>query len=215
MLGKEIYKIWAPPESEWTDWVRPVPFVAIGDTYKINRVMKFALPTTDYIDAQEENTAIIIDLPDCDSIREGLALAKLGFRPIPLFNGTFEQSGAMALVDNHVIVSALILGASDLKKFDIPQNAPPAFLVDSNRMHRFKMNASAFDNSWDLYDQDMPSGEYFINKGINRVIVRGQAIQKDIARILYKFQKCGITILFTDGYEKPNVITIKKPHGRA
>lgn len=27
MIGKEIYKIWAPFDCMWTDWVRPVPFV--------------------------------------------------------------------------------------------------------------------------------------------------------------------------------------------
>ena len=32
MRGKEIYKIYAPEGAKWTQWVRPVPFVAI-DTY--------------------------------------------------------------------------------------------------------------------------------------------------------------------------------------
>ena len=29
MLGKEIYKIYAPEQSKWSRWVRPVPFAAI------------------------------------------------------------------------------------------------------------------------------------------------------------------------------------------
>lgn len=29
MTGKEVYKIWAPFECRWTDWVRPVPFVRV------------------------------------------------------------------------------------------------------------------------------------------------------------------------------------------
>ena len=29
MIGKEIYKIYAPMGAKWTQWVRPVPFVAI------------------------------------------------------------------------------------------------------------------------------------------------------------------------------------------
>ena len=32
MIGKEIYKIYAPNGTKWTEWIRPVPFVAI-DTY--------------------------------------------------------------------------------------------------------------------------------------------------------------------------------------
>ena len=33
MIGKEIYKIYAPRDAKWTSWIRPVPFVAI-DTFK-------------------------------------------------------------------------------------------------------------------------------------------------------------------------------------
>lgn len=29
MIGKEIYKIYAPNDAKWTEWVRPVPFIAI------------------------------------------------------------------------------------------------------------------------------------------------------------------------------------------
>ena len=36
MIGKEIYKIWAPTNKKWVDWVRPVPFVMIDENYKVN-----------------------------------------------------------------------------------------------------------------------------------------------------------------------------------
>jgi len=211
MKGKEIFKIWAPGGSKWTDWVRPVLFVAIDDGGRANSVMNFELPDISYIDKAEGNTAIILDLPGYDGIKEGLVLAKLGFRPIPLYNGTNEQLGAMALVDNHIIINALVWGASELSAIDMPASAPPVFLLDSNRTHRYKMSVSIFDNSWDLYNQDMPSAEYFMNNGINKIIVKGETIQKDLAKILYEFQKKGITILFTKGYEKPRVNKIKKP----
>ena len=116
----------------------------------------------------------------------------------------------MALVENHTIQSALICGTSELEKLKISDNAPPVFLLDSNRTHRFKMNASIFDNSWDLYDQDMPSAEYFLKNKIDKIIVRGEKIQKDLSKILYKFQKKGIKILFTNGYDIPKKINIKK-----
>ena len=211
MTGKEAFNIWAPAGAKWIDWVRPVPFVAINDRSKTNQAMSFIIPAITYIDKSHEKTAIILDLPDCDSIKEGLALAVLGFRPIPLYNGVNGQQGAMELVENHNKKNALIWGALELEKLAIPLNAPPAFLIDSTRTHRFKMDVSVFDNSWDLYDQDMPSAEYFINNGIDKVIVRGKTIQKDLIRILYKFQKKGISILFTDGYTAPKLTTIKKP----
>jgi hypothetical protein len=210
MTGKEIFKNWTPVGAKWIDWVRPVQFITINDNVK-NRAMDFAVPTINYINKTMENTAIIIDLPEGDSIKEGIALARLGFRPIPLYNGVDEQQGAMALVNNHNIKKALIWGAIELKKLALPLNAPPAFLTDSNRTHRFKMDVSAFDNSWDLYDQDLPSAEYLINNNINKIIVRGETIQKDLDKILYVFQKKGITIFFTNGYEEPKITTIKKP----
>ena len=211
MAGRETFKIWAPPGAKWVDWVRPVPFIALNDFSISSEAVNFTVPSLIYLTEQQEDAAIIIDLPAYDSIKEGIALAKLGIRPIPLYNGTNEQEGARALVNNHIIESALKWGSKELKKIDIAENAPPAFLLDSNRTHRFKMDASIFDNSWDLYAQDIPSAEYFLNNGIDKIIVRSETIQRDLVKILYKFQKKGIAILFTNGYELPKAVTLKKP----
>ena len=211
MTDREVFQIWAPLGAKWVDWVRPVPFIAINARNEVNRSINFAMPTITYINKTLENTALILDLPGSDSIKEGLALAILGFRPIPLYNGTDEQQGAMALVDNQNIKNALIRGALELEKIDLSLNAPPVFLIDSNRTHQYKMNVSVFDNSWDLYSQDMPSAEYFINNNINKIIVRGETIKNDLVRILYDFQVKGIVIFFTDGYDEPKVTTVPRP----
>ena len=34
MIGKDLYRTYAPDGAKWVDWIRPVPFVAI-DTYSI------------------------------------------------------------------------------------------------------------------------------------------------------------------------------------
>ena len=172
MTGREALEIWAPAGAKWTDWVRPVPFVAIDHSETIRVQAKFNIPKIIYISELQANTAIMADLPGHDGIKEGIALAMSGWRPIPLYNGTNGQPGAAALVDNKGIESALIWGAAELQKINIPNNAPPAFLLDSNRTHRHKMNPSIFDNSWDLYYQDIPSAEYFLQNGINRIIIR-------------------------------------------
>jgi len=211
MTGKDIFKKWTPIGSKWIEWVRPVPFAAIDNMAQANGAYHFTIPGIIYIKELKIDTAIILDIPGYDSIEEGLALAKLGYRPIPLFNGTDEQQGTMALVDNHMIKSALVWGALELEKLKIAKNAPPAFLLDSNRTHRFKMNVSVFDNSWDLYPQDIPSSEYFLKNGISQIIIRGDKIQKDLVKILYEFQKNGITLLFTNGYEYSKEVIIKKP----
>ena len=212
MTGKDFYKIWAPIGAKWVDWVRPVPFVGINENLKIYEVENFTIPQINYIQNPTTETAIIIDLPENNSIKEGLGLAKLGFRPIPIYNGTDQQDGAMATVDNKSIKIGLIKGALELQKMQIDNNAPPAFLLDSNRMNRYKMNQSVFDNSWDIYAQDLPSAEYFLKNGINKIIVRGESIQTDLQKILYSFQQKGIRIYLTNGYENTQKVILKKPH---
>lgn len=211
MTGRDVFKIWAPVGAKWVDWVRPVSFIGISDSLKMYEVCDFRIPNTNYTKQLLPDTAIIIDLPSYEGITEGIAMAKLGFRPIPIYNGTDEQDGSMPLVDNHAIEFALRWGAIELEKINITNDASPVFLLDSNRMHRLKMNQSVFDNSWDIYPQDIPSAEYFLKNGITNIIVRGTAIQKDLSKILYKFQKEGIKILFTTGYEEPREVRIKKP----
>ena len=212
MNGRDVFKIWAPSEAKWVDWVRPVPFVGINENFKAYEFGDFTIPNINYIKKLTMDTAIIIDLPGNDSIKEGLAIAKLGFRPIPIYNGTEEQKGAIPTVDNHSIKLGLIKGALELEKIKISLNAPPTFLLDSNRMNRFKMDISVFDNSWDIYAQDLPSAEYFIKNDVNKIIIRSETINKDLKKILFKFQEKGIRILFTNGYVEPKEIKIKKTH---
>lgn len=210
MTDKKIYQKWAPIGTRWVEWVRPVPFMAINEALSINVVSNFTIPQVNYLSKVLTDTAVIIDMPSFEGIEEGLAMAKLGFRPIPLYNGTKGQDKAMTLVDTKGIAKALIWGAFELDKVTISSVAPPAFLLDSNRMHQYKMNASIFDNSWDLYHQDLPSAEYFLNHGINKIVVRGEKVQEDLAKIFYKFQAKGITIFLTDGFEKPHKVIIKR-----
>jgi len=211
MTGKDVYRIWAPRGVKWTDWVRPVPFISIVDPLCTERIYNFSIPCVDYIDKVCADTAIFVDTPGYEGIAEGLALARLGYRPIPLYNGTVEQNAAMALVDNGIIAVALKTGVSELIKLTIADDAPPAFLLDSNRLLRYKMDVSLFDNSWDIYPQDMPSAGYFLNNGIDKIIVRSEKIHKDLARILYGFRKKGLKIFFTTGYDHPKIVSLKKP----
>ena len=77
-----------------------------------------------------------------------------------------------------------------------------------------KMNPSVFDNSWDIYAQDIPSAEYFLKNGICNIIVRGDCIQKDLKKILYPFQLKGINIFLADEYENPKAVRLKKTRER-
>ncbi len=211
MTGKEIYKIWAPVGKRWVDWVRPVPFVGMVEYAANYAVSNHALPVFDFIDEACADAALIVDLPGVESVKAGIALAQVGYRPIPVYNGTTQQQGARATVDNQAVQTGLIWGAAELRRLEISDDALPAFLLDSNRMHRFKMEISLFDNSWDLYPQDIPSAEYMLEQGIHKIIIVGDKVSKDLKKILYKFQKKNIQILWTNGYETPKKIKIHRP----
>lgn len=210
MTGKEIYRAWAPVGKKWVDWVRPVPFVGMSEYSKQYNNSNFAPQINAPFIEYDADAAIIVDLPGAESVAEGIALAGAGYRPIPVFNGTIEQQGARATVDNQSVGVALCRGAAELSKIEISDDASPAFLLDSNRMNRFKMEVSLFDNSWDIYPQDLPTPEYLLTSGIHKVIIIGDVVSKDVKKILYEFQKKKIQIYFAGRYAAPKKIKIHK-----
>ena len=144
------------------------------------------------------------------SAAAGFALAKLGYRPIPIFNGTDPPIGTISTTNNQIIKPLLIWGAFELKNIKLKNDAPPVFLLDQNRLNRYKINNGIFDNSWDIYDGDLPSPKYLLENGINKIIVRSNFQAKDLRKILYKWQKNNIKIFFTNGYEEPKEVKLKK-----
>ena len=209
MKGKEIYKIYAPVGAKWTDWVRPVPFVAI-DTYHRKPVGDWLDRKAMFLKQYQQDTAIFIDLPGKESIELGIGLAYIGYRPIPVFNGTDEQQGSQATTNTYLIESCLINGSQKLKNIKLKNDANPVFLLDSYRTNRYRAKESIFDNSWDLYKQDIPSAEYFKQNGITKIIVVGNTIQRDLKKIFLRFQEKGIEIYITDGYSFPKKVILTK-----
>ncbi len=209
MIGKEIYKIYAPLGAKWTEWIRPVPFIAI-DTYNRKSISTWVDRKVMFLKQYEPDTAIFIDLPGKESIELGIALAPMGYRPIPIFNGTDEQKGSKPTTDTYLVESSLITGSQKLKNIHLENNANPVFLLDSYRINRYRATKSMFDNSWDLYGQDIPSAEYFIENGIKKIIVIGTKIQRDLKKIFAKFQEIGIKFYLTDGYLPATRVILKK-----
>ncbi len=207
---KEIYKIWAPSGKKWVDWVRPVPFIEMENYEKGYHIPPITVSSITYLDESWRDAAILVDMPGAESVKEGLGLAKLGFRPIPIFNGTVEQTGARATVDNESATFALYRGAEILQQMELAEDARPAFLTDSNRMERYKMEISVFDNSWDVYHQDLPTAEYFLANGIRRIVIVSHHVSRDLAKIFRPFQKKGIEIYHTNGYDAPKKVTLRR-----
>lgn len=210
MTGKEVYKKWTPTGKRWVDWVRPVPFIGIDSPYQVHEFIDDSIPKIFYVNNLSKDTAIIIDIEGVDSIKEGIALAHLGYRPIPIFNGTNPSIGVSSTTNNAMIEPLLVWGALELEKIVLEEDVPPVFLLDRNRLNRYKIDPSIFDNSWDIYPQDIPSPDYFLQNGITKIVVRGNQLSRDLKKVLYPYQKKNIKILFTNGYEEAREIKIKK-----
>lgn len=206
MTKREIYKIWAPLGKKWVDWARPVPFLEISNKTSVYKPMGVLLPHLEQLNAEDTTTAIIVDLPGATSVEVGIELAKRGYRPIPIYNGVAEQNGSRATTDNHSIVPALVWGASVLSKIELSDNARPAFLTDTHRLQRWKIDCSVFDNSWDVYPQDLPSEKYLIDSGISKILVVGNDLSRDLRAIFAEYTQKKIQIFWTDGYSEPKLI---------
>lgn len=211
MTDKELYRIWAPLGKKWIEWVRPVPFVEIQEHSKEYLFTLFEVPAMDFPEERFADAALIVDLPGAESIELGIALAKEGYRPIPVFNGTIEQKGARATVDNQSVGMGLIHGAKELQKITLEDDARPVFLLDSNRLHIHRIDVTVFDNSWDIYPQDMPSADYFLKNGIHKIVVIGERVSRDLKKILYEYQKKKIEIYLQKGYAEPKKVKLRKP----
>ena len=210
MIEKEVYKIWAPYNNKWSKWTKIIPFVFIKDI-NIHELFNYDLVEIHYVDKLLKDTAIFVDISGVNAIKEGLALAFLGYMPVAVFNGTNPMPNTLSAMDNMAISYMLWWGAEMLKNIKIANDSPPVFLFDSNRLKSYINSPSVFDNSYDIYQQDVPTYKYLFNNGIKNIIIRTtDKISKDLCKILYAYQNFGINIFYTDGYAKPKKITLTK-----
>jgi hypothetical protein len=233
MTPEELYVAWAPPDSIWSQWVIPVPFAQIVCFEAEPDKSLETLP--DLNDFRfDSDLAIIIDLPGGDSIRYGLALARLGFRPVAVFDGSpgpFTVAGpapppsggvvgkakATAVVDMRDLLFALCGAASLLQETSIMSSAPPAFLLDSLRMKGDQtQDADLFDNRWKVFPQDFPSAKFLQEQGVRRVLLIQETAtqpQEDLAHVLLRWQEAGLEVLAcgkTTG-NQPTAMRVTKP----
>lgn len=207
-MNEDLYALWAPPESDWSVWAKPVLFTdappppQTDDPMTVPDAGKFPPP---------RNTAAIVDLDGALSVRVGLALAKIGYRPVPLYNSGVE---AAMLVNMFPIAQALSYGASALKQCHISALAPPAFLLNSDRLDHpdAAKRPGVYDNRWRLVPQDMPSAEYLCDAGIEKIVVIALEMMDDLRYVLFQYQEAGISILRTDDLATaPKVETVTRP----
>lgn len=210
------YKIWAPDDALWTEWAKPVLFANVprpvffanapqGDSNALD------IPGINWTSAADRDTAVIVDLPSREGVMEGLGLARLGYRPVPLYNGVYDQYSHSTVIDVRDIIMALFNGTDVLTALDIRSDAPPAFLLDSNRMNGIGKQPGKYDNRWCVFPQDMPSASFLSTHGIKRIIVRSSGIQNDLSHILCRYQEQGIKVYLYDVINPLREMTVTKP----
>src|SRR5262245_33063741 len=224
----ELWEIWAPPRSIWSAWAKPVLIAQLKDEFAIDSYTPKGdlrgsrpMPIWESLDVSalprsNERTAIVVDVEGTLALSYGLALAKRGFQPVPLFN---VCAGPMAIVPVDDLQAALVAAGPDLAAIMVPDAAPPAFLLDANRQKDSSpAQPGQFDNRWMTFPQDFPSGHLLRSREIDSaVIVQDSADQprEDLAHVLLRWQESGIRIALQDTRiaSPPQAITVARPRG--
>jgi hypothetical protein len=193
--------IWAPKLSPWGAWTKPVLFSFMSDPLP----QQVALTDTRSKFVASRETAILVELPGTETVVTGLQLASSGYQPIPLFNASpyaldsssFGTGELPALVDVMSIMRALERYTEYLNSMNLPDSAPPAFLLDANRSKGpLFPPAEVFDNRSIVRASDLPSGELLNQAGIRRVILlrTTDRLSRDLHPIVWSWHNFGLQI---------------------
>ncbi|MEM7627483.1 MAG: hypothetical protein AAF333_17945 [Planctomycetota bacterium] len=216
-----LFENWTPEASVWSPWAKPVVFATMPSSMQRD-MTKLAPPKlrSKAIPPADGATALIIDLPGGESVNVGAALAAYGYQPVPLFNGVPAPRNTPSAVNNTTLARHLAVYADDVAEINLRPEAPPAFLIASDRMtpRRRKARPGDFDNRWMVFPQDFPSGHFLIEQRIDRAVViqtTRPALDSDLSHVLLSWQKAGVAIehlCLPEGRE-PTKITVRRPLG--
>jgi hypothetical protein len=199
MNGETAYSVWAPEQSVWSPWVKPLLFT------RLQEVQPGAAPTAGtpaepaWLE-RNPSTAIVADLPGVQGVHFGLLAAGRGYRPVPLYNAAppdDRNPAAKAAVDMKGVIEAVAALTGELARSVLAAEAPPAFLIDSERMGRAKPEPGHYDNRWVVFPQDFPSARFLLSHGISRallVTMTPGTYQDDLAHVLLRWQQNGIAL---------------------
>lgn len=219
MTARELYEIWAPESSVWTRWAKPVLFAEMGMGTVAMPPSLVGSPAVQIGDFGEipvlsmVPTAVVVEMPALLAVEVGLALARAGFRPVPLFNGAPHSAAA---IDVRPALQRLVEGADILNGLSLLPGAPPAFLLDSERTSpRQPVRPGVFDNRWLTFPQDFPSASFLLSQQIRRVVVLTREstnlFADDLAHVLLRYQEAGLHILTASLASPPEPATVSRP----
>ena len=226
MTSQETYDAWAPAESVWSQWVKPVLFAHLMDhaggvaAPPVENTMPDDLPRSD------GETALVLDLPGGLGAQWAETLARHGYRPVPLYNSGppppfATHASSPTAVEVGPILDAIVTQAQALRSARLPAHAPPAFLLDSKRrigQAGYVPAPGSFDNRSVSLPTDFPSANFLLSRGIRKVVlVQWESMQPeaDLAHTLLRWQRAGIAIqaiaIGATGPRLPQPVTVRRP----
>ena len=214
---EEIYDIWRPEKSVWTAWAKPVLFSFLSDAELSASINP--LDVHRWIPAFEPWTAIVADLPGVEGVRVGLELARVGYRPVPIYNacpfppypldaGVLTILSADPLpvgtaVDMQSIMRAISASTETLRNCNLADDAPPVFLLDKNRKGRGRPDYGWFDNRSFVTVADFPSADFLTQHEVSNVVVLQNEckVDADLFGVLLEWQEGGIQLKCQEAWQ--------------
>src|SRR5690348_3529687 len=80
-----LFSIWAPDDSPWSPWSKPVLFSYFDDPLSQIAVTE-ASGDVSWCPPPDQKAMLVLDLPGAEGVLAGVALALRGYRPVPLYN---------------------------------------------------------------------------------------------------------------------------------
>jgi hypothetical protein len=205
MTRDEVFEAWAPAGGTWSNWVKPAPFAHLPRDLPPEPDMP--PPDVSWVPAPGEGVALVVDLPGATSVHFGMALAGIGYQPVPLFNaipppvepGQPAPPADVSVVPVEPILSALVRGADWMRAHPPAADAPPAFLIDADRQSaRRDLSPGAFDNRSVVFVTDFPSATLLTGHEITRAVLARRepgTIGKDLRHSLQLWQQGGMSLM--------------------
>jgi hypothetical protein len=201
MNNEEVFDAWCPAASRWSTWAKPVLFTSLlplNDDSSLRD--KWQSLDVTWAPRRGNDTAIILDLPGTESILYAAALFAIGYQPVPLFNCCAAAAHEVLPTDG--LREYLVRAAADLRTGQLAPDAPPVFLLDSNRLTgSHPPHPGLFDNRWMTFPQDFPSGRFLKDAGIGKIILARDKTgppELDLAQVLMRWQEVEVRLLQTD-----------------
>jgi hypothetical protein len=225
-----VYQTWAPAESEWSQWVKPILFGHLPESISPGSSVDPYAESAARLPSNDGATALVLDLPGAMAAQMVGLLTRQRFRPIPLYNSCPPPKSwavpppRQPAVNVQPIIEAIVAMTPVLRHANLPATAKPAFLLDANRRIRqtgYVSTPGAFDNRSVSLPTDFPSSNFLLSRGVLKVIVVTQAAtepQADLCHTLLRWQNAGIhisgvTVDPHDGIGEPRFIKIARPSG--